>query len=72
MGNGPGYDARDSRIDKDLLQKRKRQNRRIEILNMMISEVGFGDTDPEQNRIDKMVTKSLKEVYDLLVLLVRN
>jgi len=71
MGDGPGHDARDRQIDADVAEKRRRQRRRIGLLEDMMRDVGLGDHDPARGRLDAMAAESLQRAYDLLCLLTR-
>lgn len=68
MGDGPGYDYASSRSDMVEKTKRKHQLRRLELLQIMVSEVGFGDNDGDLIQVEKSAHQHLLMAYELLSL----
>lgn len=71
MGDGPGYDFQQSARRADEARRHKRQLVRRKRLEDMISEVGFGEYDPNPTAVDDMITRKLAEAYELLCLVTR-
>lgn len=68
MGDGPGYDHMYSVQAERRRTKAKRQNERFEMMHAMLQKVGFGDSDPDNQLLEKELVRHLQMAYELLIM----